>query len=68
MLLLSRKCGERIVIGVNIEVRVVSIRGRRVKLGVCAPGDVAVRREELCVRVEPWDAREDNHPIRKPLD
>ncbi len=50
MLILSRKRGERIVIGGNIELTVVAIRGERVRLGLCAPQDVSIHREEICGR------------------
>ncbi len=47
MLVLSRKIGEEIVIGDNIRVRIVEIRGNRVKIGLEGPADVAFRRQEL---------------------
>ena len=47
MLVLSRKPGEEIVIGDNIRLTVVAIRGNQVRLGITAPPDVAIRREEL---------------------
>jgi carbon storage regulator len=52
MLVLSRKLGEEIVIGGNIRLRVVAIRGNQVRLGVTAPADVSVWREELCEEAE----------------
>jgi len=50
MLILSRKRGERIVIGENFELTVVAIRGERVQLGRCAPQDVSIHREEIHCR------------------
>lgn len=47
MLILSRKCNEQIVIGENIVVTVVAIRGGNVRLGVEAPAHIAVHREEV---------------------
>jgi carbon storage regulator len=48
MLVLSRKVGERILLpNSNIVVTVVAVQGNRVRLGVSAPADVAVYREEL---------------------
>ncbi|MEQ9021367.1 MAG: carbon storage regulator [Pseudomonadales bacterium] len=47
MLVLTRKRGERVVISDHIELTVVSIRGKRVKLGVTAPADVIIRRNDL---------------------
>lgn len=47
MLVLSRKVGEIIRIGDNVEVCVVEIRGDKVRLGVFAPKEVAVHRQEV---------------------
>lgn len=47
MLVLSRKLGEEVVIAGNIRVKVVGIQGNRVKLGIVAPQDVTVHREEI---------------------
>ena len=55
MLVLTRKPGEAIVIGQDIEVRVLSVgRGGQVRLGIAAPDEVLILREELIVEsVEP---------------
>ena len=47
MLVLSRKQNEKICIGENITVVVVEIRGDKVRLGVTAPEEVPVHREEI---------------------
>ena len=47
MLVLSRKVDEQIVIGDDIRVTVVSIRGNQVRLGFEAPHDVSIFRQEL---------------------
>ena len=52
MLVLSRKLGERIVIGENIVVTVVSVSGDRIRLGVSAPAGVPIHREEIFRRYE----------------
>ena len=52
MLVLCRKRGERIVIGPNIELTVVDIRGNNVRLAVEAPRDVSIHREEIYRRIE----------------
>ena len=46
MLVLSRKVGQRIVVGPEIEITVVDIRGSKVRLGVTAPRDVPIQRSE----------------------
>jgi carbon storage regulator len=51
MLVLSRKPGETVVIGGNIEVTVLEVHGDRVKLGLCGPTEVPIRREEVHRRV-----------------
>jgi len=47
MLVLSRKVGERLVINEKIVIIVVGIAGGRIKLGIEAPSDIPIRREEL---------------------
>lgn len=47
MLVLSRKVGEKIVIDGNITVEVLRISGNRITLGLVAPADVKILREEL---------------------
>ena len=47
MLILTRKAGETVVIDGNIKVTIIAIRGGQVRIGVDAPADVAVDREEI---------------------
>lgn len=47
MLVLTRKAGEVITIGDNIQVRVLAIKGGQVRIGVDAPRQVSVNREEV---------------------
>lgn len=47
MLVLSRKVGEEIVIGSDIRVSVVAVKGNRVRIGITAPRDVNIVRGEL---------------------
>jgi carbon storage regulator len=46
MLVLSRKVGESIVIGEDILVKIIEINGKRVRLGLEAPTNIAIRRAE----------------------
>jgi len=48
MLVLSRKLGERLRIGNDVEVTVLRIRGNRVRLGVTAPRTVVLKRQDVC--------------------
>ena len=56
MLVLSRKIGERILIGENIAITVVRITGGGVRLGIEAPPELAVVREELAQQLDEADA------------
>jgi len=47
MLVLTRKHGERIIISDNIVITVVEIRGDKVRLGIEAPADISVHRQEV---------------------
>lgn len=47
MLVLSRKKGESLVIGDNIEIKVLGVEGEQVKIGIVAPRSVAVHRSEV---------------------
>lgn len=51
MLVLTRKKGEAIHLGSEIEVRVLSVQGNRVRLGIEAPSHIEVRRGELVVEL-----------------
>ena len=61
MLVLTRRIGEEIVIGDNIRVKIVSVKGDRIRVGIDAPSDVSVDRAEIhsrrmevqCVLSEP---------------
>lgn len=52
MLVLTRKKDERIVIGDDVWVTVLSVTGGKVKLGITGPLEIPVRREEIYVRQE----------------
>ncbi|MCS3903121.1 carbon storage regulator [Methylohalomonas lacus] len=51
MLILTRRVGESLMIGDEINVTVLSIRGNQVRIGVNAPKDVSVHREEIYERI-----------------
>jgi carbon storage regulator len=51
LLILTRKSGEGLVIGDGIRITVVEIRGKQIRLGIEAPSDVVILREEVYRRV-----------------
>ncbi len=51
MLILTRRIGEVVAIGDDIRLTVLGIRGNQVRMGVKAPADIAVHREEIYKRV-----------------
>ena len=63
MLVLSRKPGEQVVLGNDITLTVVEVRGERVRLAFDAPDQVRILRAELaCRQGEPLDAGLDGRP------
>ena len=50
--MLSRRFGEKIYIGDDIEIQVVDIRGDKVRLGITAPAGVPVHRQEILDRIK----------------
>lgn len=52
MLILTRKVGESVAIGDDIQVSVVEIKGTQVKLGIRAPRDITVHREEIYLKIQ----------------
>ena len=60
MLVLSRKVGERIWIGDDIAVTVVRITGGGVRIGIEAPGELSVIREELKKKIEETESNSES--------
>ena len=51
MLILTRYTGEALIIGNNVSVTVLGVKGNQVRLGVDAPKDISVHREEIYDRI-----------------
>lgn len=60
MLILTRKSGETITIGENIQIRVLAVKGGQVRIGIDAPREVSVNREEVYERVQAEDNSVEN--------
>ncbi|MBK6598382.1 MAG: carbon storage regulator CsrA [Proteobacteria bacterium] len=52
MLILTRRVGESVMIGREITVTVLGVKGNQVRIGINAPKDVSVHREEIFHRIE----------------
>ena len=66
MLILTRRVGETLMVGDKVTVTVLGVKGNQVRLGVNAPKDVAVHREEIYNRIQHEDGQA--HHAGKPSE
>ena len=62
MLVLTRKPGQSIMIGDGIEVQVLSVAGEKVRLGITAPREVGIFRDEVYERIEKETSEQEKAP------
>tara|TARA_B100000482_G_C12418915_1_gene224289 strand:- start:309 stop:509 length:201 start_codon:yes stop_codon:yes gene_type:complete len=59
MLILTRRIGETLMVGDDVTITVLGVKGNQVRIGVNAPKDVAVHREEIYERIQSEKAGND---------
>ena len=69
MLILTRRVGETVMIGNDVTVTVLGVKGNQVRIGINAPKNVAVHREEIFERIkreQQGDSQSESHGDTKP--
>jgi carbon storage regulator len=67
MLILTRRVGESVMIGDEVAITVLRVKGNQVRLGVNAPKTVSVQREEIFQRIQQEHGASDDEPEPEPL-
>ena len=68
MLILTRRVGETVMIGNEVTVTVLGVKGNQVRIGVNAPKDVSVHREEIYERIKREEDQGDGSKKPKAVD
>ena len=67
MLILTRRVGESVMIDNDITVTILGVKGNQVRVGVNAPKEVAVHREEIYERIKAEEQANDGGAVKRPV-